>query len=127
MTIICPQCSLENPDQSVFCRRCGASLTQTSEPATSEPGPGQFYVPPAEPIMQQSFPAPPARLPYEQMQPQGPYAPLNIAPPPPTIPLTTQIGKRAFAGYGMPVSRASWLIADQQAQANALLTATRAD
>jgi zinc-ribbon domain len=130
MTIICPQCSLENPDQSAFCRRCGTPLTQTSEAATSSPG--QFYVPPAEPIIQQGFPsppvpAPPAHFPYEQMQPQGPYAPLNTAPPPPSIPFATQLGKRAFAGYGMPVSRASWLIADQQAQANALLTATRDD
>lgn len=41
--------------------------------------------------------------------------------------MPTQLGKRAFAGYGMPVARASWLIADQQAQANALLTATRDD
>ena len=131
MVIICSQCSLENSDEAAFCRRCGTSLTQTPEPASSGPGPGQFYVPPAEPVMQQNFPAPPARLPYEQMQPQGSYAPLtrNTAspPPPPSIPLTTQLGKRAFAGYGMPVSRASWLIADQQAQANALLTATRDD
>jgi hypothetical protein len=41
------------------------------------------------------------------------------------MPIPTQLGKRAFAGFGMPVARASWLIADQQAQANALLTATR--
>jgi hypothetical protein len=134
MTIICPQCSFENPEQSVFCRRCGTPLTQTSEPAANDPG--QFYAPPADPILHQNFPAPPqvpqaqvhpAPLPYEQMQPQGPYTPYNTAPPPPSIPLTTQLGKRAFAGYGMPVSRASWLIADQQAQANALLTATRDD
>ncbi len=132
MAIICPQCSLENSDQSAFCRRCGTPLTQTAEPATI--GPGQFYVPPAEPVVQQGFPAshapvPPARSPYEQMQPQSPYAPFNTAPPPPppSIPLLTQLGKRAFAGYGMPVSRASWLIADQQAQANALLTAARDD
>jgi zinc-ribbon domain len=127
MAITCPQCSLENPDQSTFCRRCGTPLTQISEAATS--GPGQVYVPPAEPIIQQGFPSPPvppAPTPY-QMQTQGSYAPYNTAPPPPSIPLTTQLGKRAFAGYGMPVSRASWLIADQQDQANALLTATRDD
>lgn len=134
MVIICPQCSLENPEGSVFCRRCGASLTQTPEPATSGPNQGQFYVPLAEPIVQQGFPAPPAPMPpssqpYQEMQPQSPYAPFNTASQPsrPSIPLATQLGKRAFAGYGMPVSRASWLVADQQAQANALLTATRED
>ncbi len=132
MAIICPQCSLENPDQSVFCRRCGSPLTQTSEPAAN--GPGQFYAPPAEPVLQQGFPAPPAAMPptpppFQVLQSQNPYAPYNTAsqPPRPSIPLATQLGKRAFAGYGMPVSRASWLIADQQAQANALLTATRDD
>ena len=132
MAIICPQCSLENPEQSAFCRRCGTPMTQTPEPSTSGPGPGQFYAPPAEPIMQQSFPAPPAPAPSmpssnQILQRQDPYAPLNTAPPPPSIPLTTQLGKRAFAGYGMPVSRASWLIDDQQAQANAVYTATRDD
>ncbi len=131
MAIICPQCSLENLEQSAFCRRCGTPLMQASEPAANGPGPGQFYVPPAEPIVQQGFPAPPpvppVHPPYEQIQPQGFYAPYNTAPPPPSIPLATQLGRRAFAGYGMPVSRASWLIADQQAQANALYTATRDD
>jgi hypothetical protein len=131
MAIICPQCSLENLEQSAFCRRCGTPLTQASEPAANGPGAGQLYVPPAEPVIQQGFPAPPpvppVHPPYEQIQPQGPYAPYHAAPPPPSIPLQTQLGKRAFAGYGMPVSRASWLIADQQAQANALYTATRDD
>ena len=132
MAVICPQCSLENPDNSVFCARCGATLTQAPEPANGEQSPAQFYVPPADSVIQQGFPSPspftpPARSPYEQLQPQGSYAPLNAAPPPPSIPLATQFGKRAFAGYGMPVSRACWLIADQQAQANALLTATRDD
>ena len=126
MAIICPQCSLENPDQSTFCRRCGNPLTQGNEPASSNPG--QFYVPPGDSVIQQGFPAPAAPLSYPQIQRQEiPYAPPNVAPPPPSIPMPTQLGKRAFAGYGMPVSRASWLIADQQAQANALLTATRDD
>ncbi|HEU0001729.1 MAG TPA: zinc-ribbon domain-containing protein, partial [Ktedonobacteraceae bacterium] len=126
MTIICPQCSLENPDQSTFCRRCGASLTQVNEPASNNPG--QFYVPPGDTVIQQGFPAPSAPLSYPQMQHQEvPYAPPNIMPPTPSIPMPTQLGKRAFAGYGMPVARASWLIADQQAQANPLLTATRDD
>ncbi|HKV58744.1 MAG TPA: zinc-ribbon domain-containing protein [Ktedonobacteraceae bacterium] len=126
MTIICPQCSLENPDQSTFCRRCGTPLTQSNEPDNSNPG--QFYVPPADTVIQQGFPMSAAPLPYQQMQPQNvSYAPLNAAPPAPSIPMPTQLGKRAFAGYGMPVSRASWLIADQQAQANTLLAATRDD
>jgi hypothetical protein len=135
MAVVCPQCSLENSDNSVFCSRCGASLKQASEPASDRPGAGQYYVPPAEPVIQQGFPAPTIppptapqpRSPYEQLQPRGAYAPPHAAPPGPSIPLTTQLGKRAFAGYGMPVSRASWLIAEQQAQANALLTATRDD
>lgn len=126
MAIICPQCSLENPDQSTFCRRCGNPLTQGNEPASNNPG--QFYVPPGDSVIQQGFPAPSAPLSYPQIQQQEMlYAPPNVAPPPPSIPMPTQLGKRAFAGYGMPVSRASWLIADQQAQANALLTATRDD
>ncbi len=134
MAIICPQCSLENPDQSILCRRCGAPLAQTSEPPTGRQG--HFYAPPAEPIVQQGFPAPqapipPSPQPYQMSQPQNPYAPFNTAsqpsPPRPSIPLATQLGKRAFAGFGMPVSRGSWLIADRQAQANALLTAARDD
>ncbi len=132
MAVICPQCSLENPDKSTFCSRCGASLEQPTGPVNGGQGPEQFYVPPADTVIQQGFPSPspyarPARSPYEQLQPRGPNAPVNTAPPPPSIPLVTQLGKRAFAGYGLPVSRASWLIADQQAQANALLTATRDD
>lgn len=155
MAVICPQCSLENPDDSAFCRRCGASLRQAAEAANEGQNPAQFYVPPAEPVIQQGFPssspfasparspaepvvqqgfppaspfAPPARSSYEQLQPQGPYAPHHTAPPPPSpLPFATQLGKRAFAGHGMPVSRASWLIPDQEAQANDLLTATRDD
>ncbi|HEY6541178.1 MAG TPA: zinc-ribbon domain-containing protein [Ktedonobacteraceae bacterium] len=132
MAVICPQCSLENPDNSTFCRRCGTPLMEISEAGTGGIGAVPFSVPPAEPIIQQGFPSPspfvaPARPPYEQMQPQDSYAPAHTAPPPPSIPLVTQLGKRAFAGYGMPVSRASWLIPDQQAQANALLTATGDD
>lgn len=132
MAIICPQCSLENADNSAFCRRCGATLTEISEAATGGQGAGQFYVPPAEPVIQQGFPSsssfvPPMRSSYEQLQPQGSYAPPSMAPPPPSVPLVTQLGKRAFAAYGMPVSRASWLIAGEQAQANALLTATHDD
>lgn len=132
MTIICPKCSLENTEEAAFCQRCGSPLTRTAEPATNDPGRVQSYAPPAEAIKQQSFPAPPVPptpQPYQILQPQSHYAPYNRAshPPRPSIPLATQLGKRAFAGYGVPVSRASWLIADQQAQANALLTATRDD
>src|SRR5579859_1290056 len=132
MAVICPQCSLENPDNSVFCSRCGTSLTPTTELANGGQGPTQVYVPPADSVIQQGFPSPspfvpPARSSYEQLQPQGQYAPLTTAPRQPSIPLVTQLGKRAFAEYGMPVSRASWLIAGQQGQANALLTATRDD
>lgn len=132
MAVICPQCSLENPDDSAFCRRCGASLAQ----AGGVPGEGQvptpIFVPPGDSVIQQGFPSPspfipPTRSTYEQMPPQGPYAPHHTAPPPPSVPLVTQLGKRAFAGYGLPVSRASWLIPDEQAQANALLAATRED
>ena len=130
MAVICPQCSLENPDNSTSCRRCGTPLTEISKADTGGIGAVPFSVPPADPVIQQGFPSPspyasPARSPYEQLQPQGQYAPLNTAPPPPTIPLVTQLGKRAFAGYGLPVSRASWLIPDQQAQANVLLSTAR--
>lgn len=132
MAVICPQCSLENPDGSAFCPRCGTSLTPTTALANGEQGPAQVYVPPAETVMQQGFPSPapyvpPARPLYEQMQAQGPYPPPNVASRPPSIPFVTQLGKRAFAGYGMPVSRISWLIPGQQAQANGLLTAARDD
>ena len=134
MVVICPQCSLENPDGSAFCPRCGTSLTPTTQIANGgrEQGSAQIYVPPAETVMQQGFPspapyAPPVRPPYEQMQPQGAYPPPNAAPRPPSIPFVTQLGKRAFAGYGISVARTSWLITDQQAQANALLTAARDD
>ena len=147
MAIICPQCSLENADDAAYCQRCGTSLTpveetvyrgpgpgqfQVEETAHRGPGPGQFYVPPADSVIQQGFPSsspfvPPARSSYEELQPRGSHVPLNAAPPRPSIPLVTQLGKRAFAGYGMPVSHAGWLIAGEQAQANALLTATRDD
>jgi hypothetical protein len=136
MTVICPQCSLENPDDSAFCRRCGASLAQAGGVTGEGQVPTQIFVPPADSVIQQGFPSPspfipPARSTYEQMPPQGPYespyAPRHAPPPPPSIPLVTQLGKRAFAGHGLPVSRASWLIPDQQAQANALLAATRDD
>lgn len=132
MAVICPKCSLENPDTSVFCSRCGTSLEQPTGPVNGGQGPEPFYVPPGDTVIQQGFPSPspfatPARSPYGQLQPRGMYAPPNAAPRPPSIPLVTQLGKRAFAGYGLPVSRASWLIDEQEAQANALLTATRDD
>lgn len=132
MAVICPQCSLENADNSVLCARCGASLEQPTGPVNGGQGPGQFYVPPADTVIQQGFPspspyAPPPRSAYEQLQPRGSNVPHNRVRMKPSIPLVTQLGKRAFAGYGQPVSRASWLIADQQAQANDLLTATRDD
>src|SRR5690348_5690876 len=129
MAVICPQCSLENPDNSTFCRRCGTSLTPTTELANEGQGPQQVYVPQADTVIQQGFPSPspfvpPARSSYEQSQPQGQYTPPQTASQSPSIPLITQLGKRAFAGYGMPVSRAAWLVAGEQGQANALLTAT---
>jgi hypothetical protein len=135
MAIICPQCSLENPDQTTFCRRCGTPLTQAQEPVNS--GAGPLYPPPAEPFTQQNFPEPsafpppiPPPQPFQPRRPPGMYPPLNAppaAPSPRGVPTTTQLGKRAFAGHGMPVSRASWLIADQQAQAASMLTALRDD
>src|SRR6202040_4468507 len=81
--------------------------------------------------MAQSFPvqpasaAAPSSAPFQQMSPPTMYTPPNTAPPQPAVPLSRQLGRRAFAGYGMPVSRASWLIADQQAQAMPVLTAAR--
>src|SRR5690242_12424501 len=105
MAVICPQCSLENPDDSAFCRRCGAALIEPTQQVKGGQGPAQVYVPPADTIIQQGFPSPsayvppvpPAHPPYEQLQPQGPYAPPTAAPRQPSIPLVTQLGKRAFA------------------------------
>lgn len=120
MTVVCSQCSLENPDQSGFCARCGSRLPQDNHSVNS---PSLLYTAPSEDAMQ-SFPFPATPAPYQPSPPPTMYAPPNIAPPPP-IPVTTQIGKRAFAGFGMPVTYTSWLLADQQSQAVSLFTAIR--
>ncbi len=122
MTVVCSQCSLENPDHSGFCARCGTRL----EDNHSDNNPSMLLTAPSDEVMQ-SFPFPSTPTPesYQPSPPPTMYAPPDATPPPPPLPVTTQIGKRAFAGYGTPIAHNSWLLADQQPQAMTMFTALR--
>src|SRR6266852_859828 len=100
MTITCPQCSYANPDQSMFCVRCGNRLYSSSPPSSST----------SLPAYGASVSAPPTP------QTSAPYV---------TQSFNTQIGsgqgmasiRRAFAGHGVPIMHYSWLLSGDQEKA----------
>lgn len=78
--MICPSCSVENPDSARFCKNCGAPLAAPSVPAPPPPPP----VNPPPPPVYQAPPPPPAPSDYDAPIPP-PYEipPAYQAPPPP--------------------------------------------
>ncbi|MDQ2887364.1 MAG: hypothetical protein M3Y39_14920 [Chloroflexota bacterium] len=129
---VCPECSQENIDNSIFCTRCGYRFpTQENAgdgrqvsfdnyapiptPPTGSPfrgsrndpygAPGALYGP-TRPQQQQ-------QMPFSGMQP-----PPQAAPRPPKTPqrssIDSSVVQRAFAGKGTPVTHASWLIDGKQ-------------
>lgn len=78
--MICPSCSVENPDSARFCKNCGAPLAAPSVPAPPPPPP----VTPPPPPVYQAPPPPPAPSDYDAPIPP-PYEipPAYQAPPPP--------------------------------------------
>ena len=100
MPITCPQCSYVNPDQSMFCVRCGTRLYSSSPPnsSTSLSAYGASASAPQTP------------------QTSAPYV---------TQSFNTQIGsgqgmasiRRAFAGHGVPIMHHSWLLSGDQEKA----------
>ncbi|MDQ2717343.1 MAG: hypothetical protein M3Z08_20785 [Chloroflexota bacterium] len=113
MSIHCPRCTYDNPDQSSFCIRCGATLqggsiyNQTFTPgqtsfATGSPGPGAQQ--------QQAFAA--QAIPNLQAS-QAAASSVALAPP------AQGLGsfRRAFAGHGTLIKHHSWLLNGQQSNA----------
>lgn len=100
MPISCPQCSYVNPDQSMFCVRCGNRLYSSNPPPSST-----------------SLPA------YGAIG-SAPQTPQTSAPHV-TQSFNTQIGsgqgmasiRRAFAGHGVPIMHYSWLLSGEQEKA----------
>ena len=100
MPIPCPQCSYVNPDQSLFCVRCGNRL-YSSSPSTSS-----------------------TSLPAYGVLGSAPQTPQTSAPYV-TQSFNTQIGsgqgmasiRRAFAGHGVPIMHYSWLLSGEQEKA----------
>lgn len=116
MSIHCPRCTYDNPDQSSFCIRCGAPLqggsayNQTFTPgqtsfATGSPGPGAQQ--------QQAFAA--QAVPNLQAS-QAATSSVALAPP------AQGLGsfRRAFAGHGTLIKHHSWLLNGQQSNALAV-------
>lgn len=83
----CTQCGYQNPEDSRFCRQCGAPLQSQGEtapqPAPAQPDPSetQTQQPPQYQPPQQEAYAPPPQPPYNQ--PQQPYAQQPYAQQPP--------------------------------------------
>lgn len=136
MAMVCPQCSLELNEQTLFCPRCGYRLVQNNP--TSVGTAAASYV--TNPTNEQQQYNPPGQIPpgsYTANQPNIPgtqqpyivpltqYAGTNYAPPPPPSSFLTQLGRQAQAGYGTPAAHHAWLIPDKQALAIPLLSATR--
>src|SRR5437588_386747 len=91
MTVVCSQCSLENPDHSGFSARCGTRLEDTH----SDNNPSMLLTAPSDEVMQ-SFPFPSTPTPgaYQPSPPPTMYAPPDATPPRPPPPVPTHIGQR---------------------------------
>ena len=107
MPITCPQCSFVNPDQSVFCVRCGTRQQSGSQP-TSNSSQATYAAPvsvPPTPPLYQSYQSSPASY-GTQTFPAQMGAGQGMA----SI-------RRAFAGHGTLIMHHSWLLNGDQAQA----------
>lgn len=131
MSIICSQCSYENPDQSGFCVRCGTRLQPTAQPVSSTIPAYSPATAAAPPTAAASYSPPTyAQPPITQVPfPQQSWAP-NSAPPaayPPPAQMGTGQGlasiRRAFAGRGTLITHHSWQLDGKQKDAASLLTA----
>ncbi len=107
MSITCPQCSFVNPDQSMFCVRCGTRLQSSSQPTSNSSLPtyaAPVSAPPTPPLYQ-SYQSSPASY-GTQTFPAQMGAGQGMA----SI-------RRAFAGHGTLIMHHSWLLNGDQAQA----------
>lgn len=150
MSIICPNCSHANPDQSSFCVKCGNRFSTMDQVG---PAPSNLPLPSYYPAQAPTPPpySPPANQPYESpsnlswQAPASPsFPPASSAPssPSPSQWASTpaapsaypaQMGtgqglasiRRAFAGHGTLIMHHSWLLDGKQTQAISVLTAIR--
>ena len=138
MPLTCPNCTYVNPDQSVFCVRCGNRFQTTGQinPVSSSPS-----LPPYTPL---GSPGPVSPYSSSSSSSQSSWSPLS---PPPSAPFPSasqgasisaapssypgQMGigqgqfslRRAFAGHGISVMHYSWLLDGKEMQATAVLSA----
>lgn len=142
MSILCPQCSHENPDQSGFCIKCGTRLAPAASGQTGQSaGKPVMATVAAAPYTPPSMPNPqtgsqPVSAPHPgyttPAQPAGSYAPTEMswagsAQPAatPLYPYPSQAAASqgvsslysAFAGRGTLIAHQSWLLEGRHADA----------
>jgi hypothetical protein len=132
MSLLCPQCAYENPDQSGFCVRCGNRLSSNGQPSNTGPVSSQSLPTYAgtgfgSPAPSQPAYSPPPISSYgpSASSPYAPYTPASqSAPPSGAYPIQMGAGqgqvalRRAFAGYGTLILHHSWLINGGSEQAS---------
>ena len=118
----CPTCMYQNPDGSSFCIRCGSKLETTSMLANSALSPSTFpKVDPSGGIAYSSSSTPSLQLPDIQRSAMFSSAPMQMGTT--SGPMSSQLARHAFAGYGTLVAHHSWLLNDEHTQATALRSA----
>lgn len=131
MTVRCPYCTYNNPDDSVVCLNCSkplqpgsASTAGLSQPDLSRAGSFQPNVPPPPPSGNTA-----SFLPQAPQVPQTPNNPVRAQQPRPPVfqmgladPSGSAPGIHAFAGHGVLITHQSWLLSENGEMASDLLS-----
>ncbi len=136
MSRVCPQCSHSNPDNIVFCTRCGYRFQDNEQGSATDPSATLTSGSQQAQVMAAQAPATPSYAPaptvgvsdpnqggymlppqqqsgyQNQMQPVYGQQPYNA--PAMAMPNTGGSFQRAFASKGTPVRQQSWLIDGRQ-------------
>ncbi len=139
MSYTCPTCAFVNPDQSIFCVRCGnrfqasgqasfapsnSPISNSADPVYGSPGFAPSYSSPSSSL--QSPPAPSFPPPAAPPPSASPWAAPYTAPSSYPAQMGTGQGqfsmRRAFAGHGISVMHYSWLLDGKEMQATTVLS-----
>ena len=139
MSYTCPTCAFVNPDQSIFCVRCGnrfqaagqasfapSNSTISADPIYASPGYAPTY--PSSSSSPHSQPAPSFPPPGAPSPSASQWASPHMASPSPSYPAQMGTGqgqfsmRRAFAGHGISVMHYSWLLDGKEKQATTVLS-----
>jgi hypothetical protein len=142
MSYTCPTCAFVNPDQSIFCVRCGNRFQAAGQASQAPQTPSNSPIS-ADPVYGSPGFAPSYSSPSSSQQsPPSPSFTPPVAPPPSASqwasPSTAsssypgQMGtgqgqgqfsmRRAFAGHGISVMHYSWLLDGKEKQATTVLS-----